>query len=203
MRRNGVWVLVVWSLLSLAAGCSRSDETVTAPPTHMPQPTAPLEPIAMPDSGMNGATPVCPPARGEGTVSPAVSIYSITFVVNGLEQEVRAGDTLQALPGDELEVKEIAICTGAFSGNSGEVCVDFAPVDQSGEEIMSEHEGTHMVRMIAGFITISGPSHTWTIGENWQQIAAVLNHWPPEDTEDLSCGNRRCEHDDRIIIEFH
>jgi len=200
MGRNGVWAFVVLSVLSLAAGCGRSGKTVTALPTHVPQPTLSLEPATTLDSGATGPTPVCPPARGEGTISPAVSIYSITFVVNGLEQVVRAGDTLQALPGDEMKVKEITICAEAFSGNSGEVCVDFAPVDSSGQEFTSEHGGTHMVRLIPGFMTLPGPGHTWTIGENWRQISAVLNHWPPEDTEDLDCSNRRCEHDDRIII---
>ncbi len=202
MRRSGVWILVVLPVLSLAAGCSRSSETVTALPTQVPQPTVSLEPTATLNSGATRATPVCPPARGEGTIPPAVSIYSITFVVNGLEQVVRAGDRLQASPGNEMEVKEITICAEGFSGNSGEVCADFAPVDQSGQELTSEHGGTHIIRTLPGFMTISGPSHTWIIGENWRQISAVLNHWPPEDTEDLDCGNRRCEHDDRIIIEL-
>jgi len=201
-RGKGIWALVVLSVLSLVAGCSGSDATARALPTPMPLPTASLEPRATPDSGNNDPTPVCPPTRGEGTIPPAVSIYSITFVVNGLDQVVRAGDTLQASPGDEMEVREMTICAGAFSGNSGEVCVDFAPIDQNGQEIISEHEGTHMVRMIPGFMTITGPTHTWTIGGNWRQIFAVLNHWPPEETEDLDCGSRRCEHDDRILFRL-
>jgi hypothetical protein len=202
MKRTRVWVLVASFVLALTAGCSRSDETGIALPTDVPQPPASPAPTATPDSEAHDAAPVCPPARGDGTISPAISIYSITFVVNGLDQEVRPGDALQALPGDELEVREITLCTGAFSRDGGEVCVDFAPGDPSGGEITSEHAGTHMVRVSPGFMTMAGPSHTWTVGEDWGHIAAVVNHWPPEDTEDVSCGNRRCEHDDRIIIEL-
>ena len=202
VSRKGVWAFLVLTVLSLVAGCSGSDGTATALPNPMPESTASLGPTAMPDSATHEPTPVCPPAGGEGTIPPAVSIYSITFVVNGLEQVVRAGDTLQASPGDKVQAREITICAGAFSGNGGEICVDIAPVDQDGQEIMSEHEGTHMIRTNPGFLTISGPSHTWTVGRNWRQISAVLNHWPPEDTEDLSCGNGRCEHDDRILFRL-
>ena len=202
MRRSEVWFLVTLLVLSLAAACSRANGIVTALPTQLPQSSVPLEPTAMLDSEVVDSTPACPAARGDGTVSPDVSIYSITFAVNGLEQVVRAGDTLDAMPGDELEVREITICTEDSLANRGEVCVDLAPLDQNGQEIMSEHKGTHMVRMVSGFMTISGPSFTWTVGENWRQISAVLNHWPPEDTEDLDCGNRRCEHDDRIVIDL-
>lgn len=200
--KNGVWVLLALSVLSLAAGCGRSDVTVTALPTQMPQPTDSPEPTATLDPGTSGPTPVCPPARGEGTIPPAISIYSITFVVNGLEQLVRDDDTLQAMPGDEVQVKEVVICAGSFSGNGGEACVDFAPAGQSGQEMVSEHRGTHTVPVAPGFISISGPSYAWTIGEGWTHISIVLNHWPPEDTEDLGCGSGRCERDDRIMVRF-
>ena len=199
-RGKAIWALLALSVLSFVTGCGGSDATARALPTPMPQPTLSVEPRATPDPGTNNATPVCPPARGEGTIPPAVSIYSITFIVNGLDQVVRAGDTLQASPGDKMEVKQITVCAGAFSGNGGEICVDFAPVDQNGQEIISEHGGTHMVPVTSGLMTLSGPTHTWTIGGNWRQISAELNHWPPEDTEDLDCGNRRCEHDDRIVV---
>jgi hypothetical protein len=135
-------------------------------------------------------------------ISPAVSLYSITFVVNGLEQVVGADDTLQALPGDEVWVREATICAGSFSGDGGEACVDLVPVAENGQEIESEHRGTHNVRVTAGFMSIPGPSGTWVIGESWRQIAVVVNHWPGEDTEDMGCGGGRCERDDRIIVEF-
>jgi hypothetical protein len=137
-----------------------------------------------------------------GTISPAISIYSIVFIVNGLEQVVRDGDMLQALPGEEVQVREVTICVGSFSGNGGEACVDFAPVTRGGQEIVSEHIGTHTVRVAPGFMSISGPDHGWAIGENWKHISVVLNHWPPGGTEDLGCGSGRCERDDRIIIGF-
>lgn len=200
--RNGAWALVALCMLSLTAGCGRRDATVTALPTHMPQPTDSQEAAATLDSASIDPTPVCPPASGEGMIPPAVSIYSITFVVNGLEQVVRGGDALQASPGDEVQVREVTICAGPFSGNGGEACVDFAPADTSGQEIVSEHSGTHAVRVTPGFISISVPSHTWTIDEDWRHISAVLNHWPAEDTEDLDCGGGRCERDDRIIVGF-
>jgi hypothetical protein len=144
--------------------------------------------------------PACPQATGEGTISPAISIYSIVFIVNGVEQMVRDGDVLQALPGEQVQVREVTVCVGAFSGNGGEACVDLAPVDQSGQEITSEHRGTHNVPVVPGFASISGPDQGWVIGENWGHIAAVLNHWPPEGTQDLGCGGGRCERDDRTIV---
>jgi hypothetical protein len=119
MRRNGVWVIVVLSMLSLTTNCSSNGETVTALQTQIPQPTVSLELTETLVPGTSIPTPFCPPARGEGTISPAISIYSITFVVNGLEQVVGDGDTLQASPGDEIEVKEIIICSEDFLGNSG------------------------------------------------------------------------------------
>jgi len=200
--RNGVWVLMVLLVLSLVAGCNRSGTTATAPSPHMPQPTDALESAATHDLATVGSTPACPPATGEGTISPAVSIYSIVFVVNGVEQVVRDGDVLQALPGEEVQVREVTICVGVFSGNGGEACVDLAPVDQSGQEIASEHRGTHIVPVTPGFISISGPDQGWVIGKNWRHIAAVLNHWPPDGTQDPGCGGGRCERDDRTIVGF-
>jgi hypothetical protein len=115
---------------------------------------------------------------------------------------MRDGDVLQAMPGDEIQVREVTVCAGSFSGNGGEACVDFAPVTQSGQEIGSEHGGTHTVPVTPGFSSLSGPDHRWTIGENWDHISAVLNHWPPEGTEDLDCGSGRCERDDRMNVGF-
>ena len=198
--RNKLWVLLVLFALSLAAGCSRSDESATALPDQVPQLTHTVEPIETPDSEVIDPMPVCPPANGQGTISPDITIHSITFVVNGVEQVLRNGDTLDARVGDQLEVREVVICAGSFSGNGGEACVDFAPIDQSGQEIMSEHAGTHIVQVTSGFISIPGPSHIWTLAESWGQITAVLNHWAQGGTEDIECANGRCEHDDWAII---
>ena len=189
-------------MVFLAGSCIPIGGTAFPLPTVTPQPAASLEPSAAPDLATVDSPPVCPPARGEGTVSPAVSLYSIVFVVNGAEQEVRGGDRLQVRPGDEVQVREATICAQSFSSNPGEVCVDFAPVTQSGQDVASEHIGTHMKRVIPGFFSIPGPNEKWTIDEDWGYISAVVNHWPPEDTEDLGCGSGRCEHDDRINIEF-
>ena len=201
--RKDLWSIGALLVLSLVAGCSRGGAGSTAAPTHMPQPTDTPVPAATPEEMASGAEPACPPASEEGTVSPAVSIYSITFVVNGFEQVLRGGDSLQAVPGDQVQVREVNICAQPFSGNGGEVCVDFAPLDQNGEEILSDNGGTHMVWVAPGFTSLSGPDHTWTIGENWQGISAVLNHWPPSrSTLDVACGGGRCESDDRVLIVF-
>jgi hypothetical protein len=198
--RSKPWVLLVLFALSLAAGCSSSDESVTALPGQVRQPTHTVKPIQTQDSEMIDPMPVCPPANGQGTIPPAITLYSITFVVDGLEQVLRSGDTLDARVGDEIEVREVVICAGYFSGSGGEACVDFAPADQSGQEIMSEHAGTHMVQVTSGFISIPGPNRIWTRTESWGQISAVLNHWTREETEDIECANRRCEHDDWAAI---
>ena len=197
-----VRVLVAFLLFFLAVSCSSSGGPAVPPPTNTSQPTASQEPLAEPDLAPEDPPPVCPPARGEGTVSPAVSLYSIAFVVNGVEQDVRSRDSLLAQPGDEVQVREVTICAQSFSSNPGETCVDFAPVTRSGQEVASEHIGTHMIRVITGFFSIPGPNEKWTIDQDWGYISAVVNHWPPEDTKDLGCASGRCEHDDRLDIEF-
>ena len=199
---NKLWVLVLFLAVSLAGGCSRSDTPSTVQPDQVPQLTHTVELTQTPDSETIDPVPICPPANGQGTVPPAVTIYAITFVVNGVEQVLRNDDTLDAEIGDRIEVREVVVCAGSFSGNGGEVCVDFAPTDQSERAIMSEHAGTHMVRVRSGFNSIPGPTHTWTRAENWRQVSAVLNHWTREDTKDIECANGRCEHDDRATIKL-
>jgi len=166
--------LVPLLVLSLVAGCSSNDATGTAPPAPILQPTDALEPSATPDQATVGSTPDCPTARGGGTVSPAISIDSIVFAVNRVEQVVRDGDMLQALPREQVQIKEVTICLASFSGDGGEACVDFAPVAQDGQEIASKHRDTHMVRLIPGLMTISGPVQGWTMGEKWRPIAEPL-----------------------------
>jgi hypothetical protein len=180
--RNPIHILVVLAALFLVAGCDGRGSTTT--PATTP-------------------TPTCRPGKGGGTVSPAIAICSITLVAQGgSEQIVRDGDTLHASPGDEVRIAEIAICVGPFSGNGGEACVDFVPVDQSGREIASERRGTHTQKVTAGCTSIRGPQDAWTVGESWQSISVVLNHWPPERTEDAACGDGLCEHDDRVTVNL-
>jgi hypothetical protein len=200
--RKAVSVLEVLSALSLAAGCARSQLPATALPTQMLQSADSLVPTVTPKTRAVDLSSVCPGARGVGTVAPAVSIHSITFLVNGLEQELHGEDALQAAPGDEVEIGEVTICVGSFVGDGGEACVDFAPVDQSGREIVTEHKGTHTVPVVAGFTTISGLGLAWTIDEDWTGISAVLNHWPREETQDAGCGSTRCERDDWVTVSF-
>jgi len=197
------WVLVTLLALSLVAGCGRSGEIDSALPIQTIQPADSPELTVMPELGDVDPAPVCPTTRGVGTVSPAVSIYSITFLVNGIEQIVLQNNTLQAMPGDEVQIREVIICASPFSGNGGQACVDFAPTDESGQEIKPEHKGTDTVPITPGQISISGLNFTWIVGKNWSGFYAVLNHWPPVETQDLGCANGLCERDDWIIVEFH
>jgi hypothetical protein len=198
--RNEVRVLVVLSIVSLVTACGGGDETMTALPTRTPQPAVLPEPTATPDPGAESLPPACPEAIGDGTIAPAVSIYSTTFVVNGVEQVVRDGEALQAAPGDEVHFTEATICAGSFSGNGGEACVHLAPVDRSGTEIASEHRGSHTVPVTPGFFSVPTSGEAWTVGEDWAHIYAVLNHWPPQGTQDPACGDGRCERDDWIVV---
>jgi hypothetical protein len=198
--RHGVRVLVASNVIIIVSGCSMGSGTATAWPTLVPQPTEAMESAATQEAVNNVASPNCPSPRGNGTVSPALSIYSITFIVNGVEQVVSDKDSLRASPGDDLQVKEVTICAGSFTGSGGEACVDFAPINQADQEMMSKHAGTHQAFVTLGFMSITGPSQRWIIGENWKSISAVINHWPPDGTEDLECGSGWCERDDQIVI---
>ncbi len=142
----------------------------------------------------------CPPAEARGTVPPAIAICSITYIVDGAEQIVRDGDILRASSSDEVRIDKVAISVGSFSGDGGEACVDFVPLGRNGEEIASERRGTHMQRVNPGRTSVLGPDGTWTIGENWRSISAVLNHWPVDRTEDLDCAGGLCERDDRVTV---
>jgi WD40 repeat protein len=200
--------LITILLMITLTNCHQADLGTVIPAADIPQATPPqillpgesLIPTAMPDTMMIDPTLVCPPARGNGTISPAVSIYSITFRVNGLEQVVYAEGMLQAAPGGEIQIRDVTICAREFLGNGGEACVDFAPVDQSSREIMGEHLGTHIVTISPGFTTISNLEFTWTVSEDWSGMVATLNHWAAEKTQDLGCSSGRCERDDRITI---
>jgi len=124
-------------------------------------------------------TLACPTADAEGTVSPAVAIYSITFVVNGVEQVVNDANWLQASAGDQVRVREVTICSvGPFEGSGGRVYVEFDPVDQSGQVIVSEVRGTRAVGVTSGFTNMPGPDYTWTVG-NWRHFSVVTVHYPP------------------------
>jgi len=187
-----VFLFVV--VLSLVTGCDGSGAITMPPPTRTPQPTG--TPAPVPTTFMSA----CPPANAGGTVPPAVAICSITFVVNGVEGVVGSGDALPASRGDEVQVREVAICVGPFSGDGGEACVDVVPVDTSGQEIASARYGTHAVKVSPGCKSIPGPDGTWTVGENWRSISVALNHWPPGRTEDPGCAGGLCERDDRIVV---
>ena len=177
----GVWTLVILAVLSFDA----------------------MGAAALSDSGTVVSAQACPPARGVGTISPAISISSMTFVVNGVERTVRGDDTLQASPGDTVRLREVTICVECFSGDGGNYCVDISPMDRNGEAIFSEHKGTHMMRGVPCCVDIiSDLDYTWTVGEGWKSLTAVVNHWTPGKTKDLECADGLCERDDRVIIEF-
>ena len=137
---------------------------------------------------------------GEGTVAPAITIHSITFLVDEEELTLSDGDVLPAPPGSEVSVVEVEIFVGAFVANGGEACVDFAPIRDSGEEVSAEHAGTHMVPLTPGLITVPGPDRSWSIDGSWVGIAAVVNHWPGVKTEDHECAEGQCERDHRLLL---
>lgn len=200
MRRH-IWFLVLLAILSIITGCDVSDKPETELPNQQP----------LPDPTMTTGTlgtmtidpfPDCPSAEGFGTIAPSISIFSITFLVNGIEQTISENDVLQIDAGDEVQIKDVAICVNSFQGYGGQACVDFAPADQSGQEVVSEHKGTHLVDVAPGIILISDLDFTWDIKEGWCGILAVLNHWAPEKTQDLDCAEGLCERDDQVFVGF-
>ena len=111
-------MLALVLVLLLASSCDGNGAISPSPPASEPYPE----------------TCACPPAQAGGTVLPAIAICSITYIVNGTVQIVRDGDTLQASRGDQVRVGEAAVYVGPFSGDGGDACVDFVPVDGVGDE---------------------------------------------------------------------
>jgi hypothetical protein len=144
----------------------------------------------------------CPTtANAEGTVSPAVAISSITFVVNGDEQVANDFGSPQVSSGDRVEVKEVTICVDLFKDTGGVVFVEFDPVDQGGKVIASEVRSTRVVAVAPDFTIIPGPDYTWTVGDNWQHISVVTVHYAPGGgTQNRHCEEGGCEVDDRVIV---
>jgi hypothetical protein len=120
-------------------------------------------------------------------------------LVNGREQTIRDGRTLEALPGDEVVVTETEICAPETAGGRGDVCVDIAPLDGESEEIRAQAGGTHMQPAPWGFVTVPGPPTVWTLGEDWKGFVVVLNHWAAG-TTDAGCAEGKCERDDSMTI---
>lgn len=195
------------------AGLLQPTPTPTFSPTVPPVPTVDFTPISTPSlmpedtptaTFTSTFTPVptlaCPTADAEGTVSPAVAIYFITFVVNGVEQVVNDANWLQASAGDQVRVREVTICSvEPFEGSGGQAYVEFDPVDQSGRVIASEVRGTRAVGVTSGFTNIPGPDYTWTVG-NWRHFSVVTVHYPPGGTQNPNCEGGLCEVDDRVIV---
>lgn len=199
------YVLAALIALILFVGCGSKNGTAVPQQTDQPQPADPRESPASPatpDLVTDESSPVCRQANGEGTIAPAISIFSIAFVVNGVEQVVLVGEGLTAQPGDEVQVREVTVCADTVSDAGGKVCVDFAPVTYDGRKVVSENIGTHTTRVRAGFFNIPGPKNHWIIDKEWMNISGVVNHWPTRITTDKGCGSGRCEHDDWIDIEF-
>jgi hypothetical protein len=186
-------------LAALAVSCSPGGSGVTASALSASQQADAQQ---VPLLGTNTAAPAsaCSPTPGEGTVAPAISIHSITFLVDDVELTLSDEDMLPATAGSEVKVVKVKICVGAFKANGGEACVDFAPIRESGEEVSAEHAGTHMVPLAPGLITLPGPDRSWSIDESWVGIAAVVNHWLGVKTEDHECAEGQCERDHQLVL---
>jgi hypothetical protein len=185
-------------LAVLAVSCSPGRNGATDSALSASQPADAQVPLL----GTSIATPAsaCSPAPGEGTVAPAITVHSITFLVDDAELTLSDGDVLPAPPGSEVRVVEVKICVEAFAANGGEACVDFAPTRESGEEVSAVHAGTHLVPLSPGLITVPGPDHSWSIDESWVGIAAIVNHWPGVETEDHECAEGQCERDHQLVL---
>lgn len=96
----------------------------------------------------------------------------------------------------------VTLCVGAYSGNPGDVCADIAPLIADGMTMSSQHAGSHMAVISPGSIVLEGPSQIWTIEEDWAGFSVVVNHWPLEKTQDVTCAETDCEHDDWLEIPF-
>lgn len=183
----GVRLVAILVLVVLTVGCGGGNAASTSTTV-----TATTAWTTAPTSG-------CPAADGVGSVPPAVSIYAITFLVNGREEVIKDGETLQASSGDEVLVAEVEICANEVGGGRGQVCVDIAPLGRDGEEIRSQAGGTHLQPVPSGFATVLGPPTLWTIGEGWQGFTVVVNHWVEGGT-DAGCAEGGCERDDYMQI---
>jgi hypothetical protein len=119
------------------------------------------------------------------------------------------GHLLAAQQGERADLASRGVESGGIlalgwpGGSGGQACVNFAPTDENGQEIMSEHKGIDRLPVIPGLMIISDLNFTWTVGENWSGFYAALNHWAPIETQDLGCANGHCEGDDWLIVEFH
>jgi len=186
----------------LIIGCDGREVTESALPSPVQETFVSSAPAATPQASTVNPTFDCPPARGEGTISPTVTIYSITLLVDGQEYIVQADDVLPLKPGAVVQVTEVTICANTFSGSGGAACVEFTPLDQSGQEILAEQQGTHTVPVNPGLFVFSNIHYSWIIDPDWNGFSAVVNHWTLEKSQDLACANGRCEQDDRVFIEF-
>jgi hypothetical protein len=184
--------LCVLLLGLLMASCGEVAATATPMPTRTPRPTSTRAPAPTPSA--------CSPANGTGTTPPHVALFSITFLVNGLEQIVRPGDSLSASSGDVVLIPKVAACADPFVGGGGDVCVELAPLDSNRQALAGHGLGTHMMPITSGVIAIPGPRDRWIVGEDWRQISVVVNHWPLGGSSDPNCGEGRCEHDDQVLI---
>ncbi len=178
--------------------------TSTSTPEPQPDPLTPdSTALAKPTDSSLSPTPTCPPADAEGTVSPVITLLSVTFEVNGAEQVVDDFGVLQAAVGDQVSVKDVTICIDPFEGNGGQIYVEFDPVDTNGEIIGFEVKGTRAIPATPGSRSITGKDYTWTIGDNWRHFSVNTIHYPTGGgTKNLYCENGACEVDDRMIISI-
>jgi len=144
--------------------------------------------------------PACPPAGPGGTKAPDITLHSITFVVDGVDQII--DDThhaLQLSKNSKMTIKEAVICVPPFENAGGRFSVEFEPYDPNHRLI--DPQSSSPQDTVSGFTTIPGPNHTWTIAD-WQKISVLSYHFPPGGTQNANCQNSTCEIDDRLKVNL-
>jgi len=144
--------------------------------------------------------PVCPPAGAGGTIAPAIALYSVTFVVNGVDQIVDdSNNSLRVYKNAQMTVKEVTICVAPFEGPGGMFYVEFQPYNTE-DQLIDPVRGSPLLDAESGFTSIPGPDCTWVISDDWQKISILSTHFPPGGTQNPYCQERACEFDDRLEV---
>ena len=123
--------------------------------------------------------PACPQAAG-GRIAPDIALYSVTFIVNGIEQFVdNVNNSLRVPESDQMTVvvKEVMVCTTPFEGGGGTFYVEFRPYNAEGP-LWNLVEGSPLSDAASRLVSVPGPAYTWAIDNDWQEISILSVHYP-------------------------